>query len=79
MEQSQTYIQQYNTDLNEGFIVPVQSNVIVKTLLYGLLFYIIANSFVNDYLKSKLPRSIEPTIIQAIIFGLLYYIISVNI
>lgn len=65
-------------DYKEGF-VSIEPNVFIKTILFGLIFYIIANIFTYNYLKSKLGRSIEPNVIQALIFALLFYFININL
>lgn len=65
-------------DFKEGF-VPVQTNLLIKTILFSLLFYIIANNIVFNYLKIKLPRNLDINVIQACIFALFYYLISINL
>lgn len=78
METSQRYKEQYTADIKEGF-VPVQTNVLIKTILFALLFYIISNSLVFNYLKVQLPRNIDINLIQTLIFGLMFYFISINL
>lgn len=78
METTYKYKEQFAGDLKEGF-VPVQTNVLIKTILFALLFYIIANTLVFNYLKVQLPRSIDITLVQTVIFALLFYVISINL
>ena len=78
METSQRYKEQYANDIKEGF-VPVQTNILIKTVLFALLFYIISNTLIFNYLKVKLPRNIDINLIQTLIFGLMFYFISINL
>lgn len=66
----------------EGFLSAnyfLQTNIIVKTILFALLYYIISNTLSFNYLKTKLPRFIETNVFQTILFGLMYYLISINL
>lgn len=67
-----------NQDIREGFVT-IQSNVFIKSILFTLIFYIVANIFFYNYLKIKLGMSIDPNIIQSLLFGFLFYIINVNL
>lgn len=74
----------YNNKLNkktENFSDGrITSNDLIKTLLFSLLFYIVANNLFYRYLKSLLGASsiIDPVFIQSIVFGLCYlFIISI--
>ena len=78
MENNKFAKYQYDNDLREGF-VPIQSNVMIKTILISLLYYIVSNVFVYNFLKTKLPRSVDTNLIQALIFALFFYLITVNI
>lgn len=78
MEASQYYNKQRNLDIKEGF-VPVQTNIMIKTLLFSLLFYILSNTLIFNYLKVKLPRNIDINFIQTLLFGLVFYLISINL
>jgi hypothetical protein len=78
METTQKYKELLITDIKEGF-VPVQTNILIKTILFALLFYIISNTLVFNYLKIKLPRNIDINLIQTLIFALIYYLISINL
>jgi hypothetical protein len=78
METTKKYKEQYKQDIKEGF-VPVQTNILIKTILFTLLFYIISNSLVFNYLKITLPRNIDINLIQSLLFGLLFYFITINL
>lgn len=78
METTQRYNKQISQDIKEGF-VPVQTNILIKTILFSLLFYIIANTLVFNYLKVKLPRNVDINLIQTLIFGLMFYLITINL
>jgi hypothetical protein len=78
METSKKYKEQISSDIKEGF-VPVQTNILIKTILFSLLFYIVSNTLVFNYLKINLPRSVDINLLQTIIFALIYYLISINL
>jgi|SaaInlStandDraft_5_1057022.scaffolds.fasta_scaffold533379_1 hypothetical protein len=78
METTNQYNKLLNSDIKEGF-VPIQTNILIKTILFSLVFYIISNTLIFNYLKLKLPRNIDINLIQTLIFALLFYIINVNL
>jgi hypothetical protein len=55
-------------------------DVALKSLLFGMVFYIINSNLMNKLLSclDKYPW-IEKNLIQAIIFAILFYFISVNL
>ena len=66
----------------EGFLSAnyfLQTNIIVKTILFSLLYYIVSNTLSFNYLKVKLPTYFDTNVIQTILFGILYYLISINL
>jgi hypothetical protein len=63
----------------EGFDSRITNNDLIKTLLFTLLFYILSNTLLYKYLKSKLPDYINVSIIQSLLFGCLYLFIIVNL
>lgn len=63
----------------EGFDGRITNNDLIKTLLFTLLFYILSNTILYKYLKSKLPDYINVSIIQSLLFGCLYLFIIVNL
>lgn len=66
-----------DTSLHINFLV---KDVALKSLLFGMVFYIINSSLMNKLLSclDKYPW-IEKNVIQSIIFALVFYLISVNI
>lgn len=67
--------QLYQTNqVTEGF--NMDQEIALRSLLFSLVFYILATPNVTRILENYLPKTIETLAIQAIIFGLLYYGIS---
>jgi hypothetical protein len=55
-------------------------DVALKSLLFGMVFYIINSNLMNKLLSclDKYPW-IEKNLIQAILFAIIFYLISVNL
>jgi hypothetical protein len=66
-----------DTSMHINFLV---KDVALKSLLFGMVFYIINSSLMNKLLSclDKYPW-IEKNVIQSIIFALVFYLISVNL
>ena len=63
----------------EGFDNRITNNDLIKALLFTLLFYILSNTVLYKYLKSKLPTYVNISLIQSVLFGLIYLLITVNL
>ena len=68
-------------DLNnttEGFSVSyINSEIILKTILFTIIFYILTNNMFIYGLKTTFGKNIDINIIQTIIFCLVYYILNI--
>ncbi len=67
---------QYKKDNSqiEGF--SMDKEVALRSLLFTLVFYLIASPQTADLFTSYLPRSVDVLIVQSIIFSLIYYLVS---
>jgi len=69
----------YKNEIEEGFSYVVK-DVALKSILFGMVFYIINSDLINKLLKCVDGiRFIEKNFIQALIFTLVYYLISINL
>ncbi len=48
----------------------------LRSLLFALLFYVIASPVISKYLNRNIPRSIEVLAFQAFLFGVLFYLVN---
>jgi hypothetical protein len=66
-----------NNSFHLNFLV---KDVALKSLLFGMVFYILNSKLMNKLLSclDNFPW-IERNVIQAIIFGIVFYFISVNL
>ena len=62
-------------DLEEGFSY-ISNDNLCKTIIFGMLFYIINNNVMRFYLKKINLFIIDVEILQVCIFMIFYYIIS---
>ena len=67
-----------NDNLNNEYSITT-THLNLKIIIFSMIFYIISNSFVTNFLKIKLPRTIDVNIIQTMLFGLCFYLISEKI
>jgi len=65
----------YQINQEEGF--NMDQELALRSLLFSLIFYILATPQIVKILDQYLPRNIETLAVQAIVFGLLYYVISI--
>ena len=67
---------QYKNDKTqiEGF--SMDKEVALRSLLFTLVFYLIASPQTADLFINYLPRSVDVLIVQSIIFSLIYYLVS---
>lgn len=69
----------YQNEIKEGFSYVVK-DVALKSILFGMVFYIINSDLMNKLLKCLDGiRFIEKNLIQSIIFALVFYLISINL
>lgn len=54
----------------------VDKEVALRSLLFTLVFYLIASPQTADLFMNYLPRSVDVLIVQAIMFSLVYYLVS---
>lgn len=65
---------QQNKQQIEAF--SVDKEVALRSLLFTLVFYLIASPQTADLFIHYLPRSVDVLIVQSIIFSLIYYLVS---
>ena len=69
-----------NNIINEPFSVSyLNSEVILKTILFSIIFYILTNNMFLYILKTIFGKNIDINIIQTIIFCLVYYILNISL
>lgn len=67
-------------NINEPFSVSyINSEIILKTILFSIIFYILTNNMFLYMLKSIFGKNIDINIIQTIIFCLVYYILNISL
>jgi len=59
----------------EGF--SVDRELALRSLLFTLLFYLIASPQTADIFIGYLPKSIDVLVIQSLLFSIIFYIVSV--
>ena len=57
----------------------INYDIALKTLLFGIIFYILTNNMVIYYLKQIFGKNLDVNIIQTLVFSLLFYILMTNI
>lgn len=66
--------------LVEGFQNGVINyDIALKTLLFGIVFYILTNNMFIYYLKKVFGKNMDINIIQTLIFVILFYFLMSNI
>ena len=65
------------SDLHINFLV---KDVALKSLLFGMVFYILNSNLLNKLLSGlDKYQWIDKNIIQSILFGIIFYLISLNL
>jgi len=69
---------------NEELIETFNNNnlnydILLKTLLFTIIFYILTNNMIIFYLKTIFSKNIDVNIIQTLIFSLLFYLLMSNL
>lgn len=54
----------------------INQDVALKSLIFGMLFYIIASPLFVKYLDRFLPVGFDTIVIQSSLFAILYYLIE---
>lgn len=54
-------------------------DIALKTLLMGIIFYILTNNMIIYYLKQIFGKNLEINIIQTIVFVFIFYILMSSI
>jgi hypothetical protein len=66
--------------IEEGFEAGILNyDIALKTLLIGIIFYILTNNMVIYYLKQIFGKNLEINIIQTILFIFIFYILMSSI
>ena len=83
----------FNPDLNPqekeqiiGLVESFRNNtpwlsydILLKAILFSLVFYLVASDMVCLVLNKYLPKCIDKLLVQSFIFGLAFYVISSQI
>ncbi len=62
-------------DNEEGFST-INKDIALRGLLFAMVFYIVSSPVIVQAIESRVPRTIETTLIQAILFGVTFYLIN---
>jgi hypothetical protein len=57
----------------------INYDIALKTLLMGIIFYILTNNMVIYYLKQVFGKNLDINIIQTLIFAILFYTLMSSI
>lgn len=77
-----------NEVLNESFDGATRENfntnyinneLLLKTLLFGIIFYILTNDMLIYFLKKTFGKNIEINLIQTMLFVLIYYFLNISL
>jgi hypothetical protein len=61
---------------NEESLFELNKDIALKSLLFGMVFYIIDSKLLNRVIENCLPtKLIEKQILKSILFALIFYII----
>jgi hypothetical protein len=69
-----TYQYKNNSSKIEGF--SMDKEIALRSLLFTLVFYLIASPQTANIFIDFLPRSVDVLIIQSIVFALIFYLVS---
>lgn len=58
----------------EGF--SMDKELALRSLLFTLVFYLIASPQTADIFRDFLPKTVDTLIVQALVFSLVYYFVS---
>jgi hypothetical protein len=68
------YKYQKDTPQIEGF--SMDKEIALRSLLFTLVFYLIASPQTADIFIGYLPKSVDVLIVQALLFSLIFYLVS---
>ena len=68
------YKYQKDTNQIEGF--SMDKEIALRSLLFTLVFYLIASPQTADLFLGYLPKSVDVLIVQALLFSLIFYLVS---
>jgi hypothetical protein len=68
------YKYQKETNQIEGF--SMDKEIALRSLLFTLVFYLIASPQTAELFIGYLPKSVDVLIVQALLFSLIFYIVS---
>jgi hypothetical protein len=68
------YKYQKETNQIEGF--SMDKEIALRSLLFTLVFYLIASPQTADLFIGYLPKSVDVLIVQALLFSLIFYLVS---
>jgi len=69
-------VQEKSESIVGSSLKKINQDIALKSLIFGMLFYIIASPLFVRYLDRFLPVGFDTVVIQASLFGILYYLIE---
>jgi hypothetical protein len=57
-------------------LIKINHDIALKSLIFGMIFYVIASPFFVFSLDKFLPIGFDTVVIQAIMFGIIYYLVE---
>jgi hypothetical protein len=57
----------------------INNELLLKTLLFGIIFYILTNNMMIYFLKNIFGKNIEINLIQTMLFVLIYYFLNISL
>jgi hypothetical protein len=59
-----------------GTLTIINQDIALKSLIFGMIFYVVASPIFVQYLDRFLPVGFDTIVIQSILFSILYYFIE---
>jgi len=60
-------------------LIKINHDIALKSLIFGMIFYVIASPFFVKILDKFLPIGFDTVVIQATLFAAIYYIVEMAI
>jgi len=64
-----------NNKIKENFGT-ISRELGLRSLLFALLFYVVASPIIHKYLDRNVPRGFEILAVQAVLFGIVFYVVN---
>lgn len=60
----------------EKALIKINKDIALKSLIFGMIFYVIASPLFVYSLDKYLPVGFDTVVIQAILFSMIYYLVE---